>query len=137
MPHIAGQPRCILVFFTTLIVAIPSKAHAQQDTAVQVSPYRQLAKGVAATTQFSTDSLRGYHTEVMDLILGPQGDAPEVPLGGFALMELRAGRIQLTIDGKQTRRNSGDYWSVSKGARLAIHNLGELAVIHTLVFAPR
>ena len=95
-----------------------------------------LAPGVASATRFATDSLPGYHVEVRDLLLGPIETAPDVPLDGFALMELSTGEIEISIDERKERREAGDLWFVRRGARIAIRNLGEIATIHTTVLRP-
>jgi len=96
-----------------------------------------VVRGVLATTHFTTDSLRGYHTEVRDLVFGPHSEASELPLDGDALMELRTGTIEVTLRGDKKERKAGEYWLVKRGARLAIRNVGELAVIRTILFRTR
>src|SRR5262245_12617597 len=71
--------------------------------------YRQLGEGVMASSEpvFATDSLPGYRTQVLNLVMGPNKSAPQVPLEGFALMELRSGTLEVTINGKSVRQETG------------------------------
>jgi hypothetical protein len=111
----------------------------QQPTRVQEgNQFKQLAPGILVGAQgiFTTDSLPGYHVQVQDLVMGPKQEAPQIPLEGFAFMELRSGTVEVTIDGKSTRQEAGAWWFVRRGARVAIRNLEEVATIRAIVFTP-
>lgn len=112
---------------------------AQQPTQAPQAPrYKQLAPGILASEPvFMTDSLPRYHVEIRDLVLGPKQVAATVPLAGFTFMELRSGTLEVTVNGTATRREAGAAWLVPRGARLALTNLGEVAVIRSAVFVPR
>jgi hypothetical protein len=101
--------------------------------------YRQLAEGVMASSEpvFATDSLAHFHIQVLNLVLGPNKSAPRVPLEGAAIMELRSGSLEVTINGRTTRQEIGATWFVPAGAKLALKNLSEVAIIRTTMLAPR
>ena len=119
--------------------AIRAQAQEPQRAQAPTVEYRQLAPGVlaSATPLFTSDSLPGYTLEVIDLVLGPNQNAERVPLEGFALLELRAGVAQVTINGTATRREAGAHWFVPRGAQFAIRNLAEVTMIRATVFRPR
>src|SRR5690242_5604080 len=75
-----------------LAAVVPTRLLAQQQDTSR-SPYTLYAPGVLSATYFASDSLLGYRMEVRDLLLGPRGEAPNVPVPGFALMEVRAGAV--------------------------------------------
>ncbi len=140
MTLLRRQPRLSLVAVVALGAALPMPLLTQQrDTTLHPSQYKQLADGVLSNSQpvFATDSLPGYRIEVRALVLGPNKSAPHVPLDGYAIMELRSGVIEVTTNGQLARRETSASWFVPKGARLAIRNLSELAVIRATVFTPR
>ena len=112
---------------------------AQQPAQAPAARFKQLAPGILGSTEaiFATDSLPRYRIEVRDLVMGPNQAAQRVPLEGFAIMELRAGAVEATVDGKRSRREAGSYWCVSRGAKLAIRNVSEVAAIRATVFVPR
>lgn len=116
-------------------------ASAQKPPAQQPAPdrtLRQLAPGVlVSAAPLLRDSLPGYRVEAVDLVLGPNQNAERVPLDGFALMELRSGSAEVTINGQMTRREPDMQWLVPRGATLAIKNLAEVTVIRATILRPR
>jgi hypothetical protein len=132
----SSLPRGLLL---ALIVGILPRSIAgqRQDSTRRQPTYTQLAAGILTTTHFVTDSVRGYHIETRDLVVGAHQTSPAVPIDGFEVMELRSGSVEVAIAGRSARYRAGDYWFVRPEQRVAIRNLGELAVIHTLVLVPR
>jgi hypothetical protein len=129
-----------------LSAVAPALLSGQQPPPGQAKPpgppaetYKQLAEGVMVSSEpvFTTDSLPQYRIQVQNLVLGPNKSAPRVPVEGFALMELRSGTLEVTINGKSTRQETGSSWFVPQGARLALRNLSEVAVIRATVFVRR
>jgi hypothetical protein len=138
-----GHARAVLACIT-LSAAAPAALSCQQpgpDTTRQTPPkpevYRQLAEGVMASSEpvFATDSLPNYRVQILNLVVGPNKSAPRVPLDGAALMELRSGTLEVTINGRTTRREIGATWFVPAGAKVALRNLSEVAIIRTTVLA--
>jgi hypothetical protein len=129
-----------------LLAPLPTVLSGQAPAPGQARPqgaraetYRQLAEGVLVSSEpvFTTDSLPHYRIQVQNLVLGPNQNAPQVHLEGFALMELRSGTLEMTIDGKSARQETGTSWFVHQGARLALRNVSEVAIIRTTTFVPR
>ncbi len=136
---LSHTPRLSLLI-CLLLSALPAAIQGQQPApSQQPGRYTQLAEGILASTEpvFATDSIPRYHVEVRDLILGPNQNAPKVPLSGFTLMELRSGVVETTDGGKAVRRETGSVWLVARGAQLSIRNLSEAAVIRATSLVPR
>ena len=109
------------------LLSAPLAAQQQPTQSQQPPRYKQLAPGILASEPvFVTDSPPRHHVEIRDLALGPKQTAPRVPLEGFALMELRSGTLEVTINATATRREAGASWLVPRGARLAIKTRGEV-----------
>lgn len=111
-----------------------AQQQAQPPGRRQFTPY---AEGILSAQVFATDSVPGYRTVVLDLLMGPNMEAPDVPIRAFALMELRSGRIETTLNDVTEVREVDDVWIVPAGARLSIRNLSEVAVIRTMTLDPR
>lgn len=99
--------------------------------------YEAVAEGVYAAQIFGTDALRGVGVEVKDFILGPGKSAPEIPVRGFGVTELKSGEVETTIDGQMTKRRPGDFWVVGPGQKYAIKNLAGMAVLHAVIFTKK
>ncbi len=120
---------------------VPARLLDAQQQAPPPRPreLKQLAPGIlgSAAPLFMTDSVPRYHIEIRDLMLGPKQNAPDVPLTGFTVMELRSGAVEVSVNGKVTRQEGGGYWLVPTGARVAIRNLAEVSFIRTVTLTPR
>ena len=120
---------------------VPTRSVDAQQQAPPLKPreFKQLAPGIlaSATPLFVTDSVPRYHIEVRDLMLGPKQNAPEVPLTGFTVMELRSGAVEVSVSGKVRRQENGGFWLVPRGARVGIRNLAEISFIRIVTLIPR
>src|SRR5229473_671213 len=92
-------------------------AESRQPTVVKYEP---LAPGVQEAQIFRTDAFRDVIVEVKDIMLGPGKSAPEVPVRGFEVTELKSGEIETTIDGQTMKRHPGDFWLVRPGQKYSI-----------------
>ena len=133
--------RFSVAFLLNITVAVacapPALAQATPGPSRQTTgsvTYRSVAEGVHEAQIFGTDTLRDVRVEVKDLILGPGKSAPDVPLAGFGVTELKSGEVEMTIDGQTTRRRPGDFWLVRPGQKYAIKSLGAMAVLHVVIF---
>lgn len=107
----------------------------QQPAETTVVKYESIAPGVQAAQLFRTDRLRDVTVDIKDFIVGPGKSAPEMPAGGFAVTELRSGEAETTIDGQAAKRRPGDFWVVNPGQKYAVRSLGEMVVLHVVIFA--
>lgn len=136
MPSLPLRTRLTHCALLCAAAFVPVRLLAQQRDTSR-TPYTPYAPGVLSATHFTTDSLPSYRIEVRDLLIGPRGEASDIPVPGFALMEVRAGAIDLSLNDTRSQRDLGNYWIVPRGVRVAIRNLGELAVIRVVFFTPR
>ena len=102
----------------------------------QQHKYEKVADHVVSRFRFGTDALQGYHVEVDDLVFGPAANA-SILSKGLALMELRSGRLTISINGKPLQVKPVEYWTVPSGSHMSVRNLGEIAVIRRTVFVAR
>lgn len=133
--------RFALAFLLTLSVAVgsaaPALAQPRPDQPVEPAStvkYQSVAEGVHEAQIFGTDELRGVRVEVKDFIFGPGKSAPDIPVHGFGITELKAGEVETTIDGQTVRRRPGDFWVVRPGQKYSIKNLGGMVVLHAIIF---
>ncbi len=91
--------------------------------------YESLAPGVIGARAFTSDALKDVTIQVSDVILGPGKSATNLPVRGVAILELKSGEVETTIDSQTVRRRPGDYWIVRSGQRYSIKNLGGQVVI--------
>ena len=92
--------------------------------AAQRHPYESLAPGVTTRARYATDfSFSGgpaFQVKIYDWIIGPRQEISSFPLEGFATIEVKAGMIESTIDGRTVQHHQGERWVIPQGARLAI-----------------
>jgi quercetin dioxygenase-like cupin family protein len=62
---------------------------------------------------------------------------PALPESGFVLLELRAGKVTVTIDGKEEKHTTGDIWTVAANTKMSLEVTGEAATLDTVSLAPR
>jgi len=133
--------RFSVAFLLNIAVAVagapPALAQATPGPSRQITgsvTYQSVAEGVHEAQIFGTDTLRDVRVEVKDFIFGPGKSAPDIPMAGFGVTELKSGEIETTIDGQTMRRRPGDFWLVRPGQKYSIKSLGEMAVLHVIVF---
>ena len=123
-----------------LAFGFTDQAVAQQPpSATPGQQYTQVAQGVltSSTPLFTTDSVPRYRVEVRDFVVGPEKAVPRLPTEGYTLLELRAGTIETTSEGKAVRRETGSVWLVPPKSAVAIRNVGEVAILRATVLIPR
>jgi hypothetical protein len=128
------------LFLLILVAAQPVRvgsAQASQEKPNSSPYYSPLTQGMIASPvfpyEFQSTKLR---LEIRNLIVG-HAKANQVPTPTDILMELRGGIVTTTINGQSQERIQGDFWTVEKGASLAIENQGQAAVIRAVYLYPR
>lgn len=56
---------------------------------------------------------------------------------GFLLVTLRAGKVTTTINGKEEKRVTDDFWTVPENAKLSVEATGEAAVLEVVSITVR
>jgi hypothetical protein len=114
-----------------------SSAQAAQQKTESTSYYSLHTQGMITSPVFPYEFQSAkLHVEIRNLILG-HAKADQVPTPTDILMELRGGVVTTTINGQSHERMQGDFWTVEKGASLAIENRGQAAVIRAVYLYPR
>jgi hypothetical protein len=124
--------KTVLLILSGLIGCAPAVRAQARPGRAQVPErvvYESLAPGIVGAHVFRSDALKDVTVEVSDVILGPGKSAPDFLVRGVAIMELKSGEVETTIDGQTVRRRPGAYWVVRSGQRYAIKNLGGQVVI--------
>jgi hypothetical protein len=123
-----------LIGCTAAVLAQAKPGPVQQPGRVV---YESLAPGVLGARAFTSDALNDVTIEVSEVMLGPGKSAPNVPVRGVAMMELKSGEVETTIDSLTVRRRPGDFWVVRSGQHYAIKNLGGQVVIQAFSMTRR
>jgi hypothetical protein len=88
------------------------------------SPYQALAGRVETRLRFTTDVVfpggPGFQVKVYAWVIGPRGEVPSFPLEGFAIIEVKSGEIETTINGVTTTRRAGEHFAVPEGGQLGL-----------------
>ena len=56
---------------------------------------------------------------------------------GFLLVTVRAGKVTVTIAGKEEQRKTDDFWTVPENAKMSVEATGEAAVLEVVSFKVR
>jgi glyoxylate utilization-related uncharacterized protein len=62
-----------------------------------------------------------------------QSPTLQIPLTGFYLARLVSGEVQATIDGRTSKKATGEYWVVPTGTTMQVQAIGEVAILETTV----
>jgi len=80
---------------------------------------------------------RNFHVRIRRWELdADEGAARTIRITAFSVMTVCSGRIETTIDGKTTVRETEDFWAVKPGSVLKVHVLGESAVLQEVLVGP-
>jgi hypothetical protein len=133
---VTSKTFCSFLLALILVAAQPVRLSSAQEKPNSTPYYSLVTQGMLAGPvfpyQFQSAKLR---VEVRNLIIG-HAKANQVPTPADILMELRGGVVTTTINGQSQERIQGDFWTVEKGASLAIENQGQAAVIRAVYLYP-
>ena len=68
-------------------------------------------------------------------LIPPHKRVLEFPVQTFLLVQLRAGSVITTTDGKEETHAGGDYWVVSASAKMSIKCVGEACTLDVVSFS--
>lgn len=60
-----------------------------------------------------------------------------LPERGFLLVTVRAGKVTVTIAGKQEQHHTDDFWTVPENAKMSVEAAGEAAVLEVVSLTVR
>lgn len=102
----------------------PAWAQAAQRPGQAAHPYAQLAGRLQTDLRFTTDIAfpGGPHLEVKvyDWLIGPRQELQDFPLEGLATIEVKAGEVEVTVNGVTRVREEGEHFVVPPGAKLSL-----------------
>lgn len=72
------------------------------------------------------------HVTVHDWLLHGRQKVEKFPETGMLVVELHSGKVTTVINGKEEKRNPGDFWTVPAGASMSVEVTSESAALHVL-----
>lgn len=142
----AGQGRtmklCRIVQVAALVLAVgwstPAPALDTDQPPVGAEFYKSLGPLVQTRLRFATDvsvapGKPAFHVKVYDWVIGSRREALNFPFEGVAILELRSGKVETTINGVTVVRRAPEVWVVPQGSKVSIKTTSEVASLHGLV----
>jgi quercetin dioxygenase-like cupin family protein len=74
----------------------------------------------------------GAHITIRDWQIHEQQKIQNFPESGLLIVELHSGKVTTIINGKEERRNPGEFWSVPAGASMSVQVTSESAALHVV-----
>jgi quercetin dioxygenase-like cupin family protein len=70
------------------------------------------------------------HVTIRDWEIHGRQKIPKFPETGALIVHLQSGRVITTIQGKQEKREPGDYWSIPAEGSMGVEVTSESAILH-------
>lgn len=103
---------------------VPGRAQETQRPALSAHPYSQLAGRLQTDLRFTTDvAFTGgpnLQVKVYDWLIGPRQELQDFPLEGLATIEVKAGEVEVTVNGVTSVRVEGEHFVVPPGAKVSL-----------------
>ena len=117
------------VSLAALLCLIPAADRAQTQPADLVAPVNRFD----GTAQFKGKggANKNAHVTIRQWTI-PGKQKMDVPEKGFLLVTLRAGKVTTTINGKEDKRRTDDFWTVPENAKMTVEAAGEAAIIEVI-----
>jgi|SRR5579864_2115152 len=129
-------PRLIVLFASTMLVLtgmitqrLPF-ADSQQKTEAALIPVERF-DGVT-TLLTKAGKRRDIHIILRNWIIHPGEKVSRFPETGFMIVQLRAGKVIVMIDGKEQKHQTGEFWAVPASSLMSIQVTSESAVLQTM-----
>ena len=104
--------------------ARPGWAQEGQRPATAGHPYASLAGRLQTELRFTTDIAfpngPNLQVKIYDWVMGPRQEFQDFPLEGLAMIEVKAGEAEVTLNGVTTVRREGEHFVVPPGTKLAM-----------------
>jgi len=116
-------------FLAALLCLIPASDRAQTPQADMVAPVSRFD----GTAQFKGKggANANAHVTIRQWTI-PGKQKMDVPEKGFLLVTLRAGKVTTTINGKEEKRRTDDFWTVPENAKMTVEAAGEAAIVEVI-----
>ncbi len=126
--------RTIILLCCSLTLLVPLQA--QQDTTAEGPAKNALQPIERFNNRQMTLAIKGKpasaHVTVHDWLLHGKQKVDRFPATGQLLVQLHSGRITTVINGKEEKREPGDFWTVPAGASMAVTVTSESAALHVV-----
>ena len=113
----------LLVAGVVAASVLPGWAQQSQRPAV-AHPYAALAGRIESELRFVTDiafpSGPGFQVKIYDWVMGPRHEFQDFPLEGLATIEVKAGEVEVAVNGVTSVRREGEHFVVPANAKLAM-----------------
>lgn len=112
-----------------LLCLVPGADRAQTQPADMVAPVSRFD----GTAQFKGKggANKDAHVTIRQWTI-PGKQKMDVPEKGFLLVTLRAGKVTTTINGKEDKRRTDEFWTVPENAKMTVEAAGEAAIIEVI-----
>lgn len=120
-------------FFIALLPLILAASAAAQEAQDEAAP-----NALAPQTRFDgsvhlQSATKGVPRDVSVVarkwIIHGQQHVARFPEDGFLIVHLHSGKVTTVIDGKETAREPGDFWTVPQGASMSVAVTSESALL--------
>lgn len=120
------------VFFVALLPAQQPKAGAAAEAAAPHALQSIERFNNQQLALFAKGKPAAAHVTIRDWQLHGQLKVDKFPETGPFVVELQSGKVTTVINGKEEKRNPGDFWTVPAGATMSVQVNSESAALHVL-----
>ena len=115
--------RALLLVAVVVASALPGWAQPGQRPAT-THPYAALAGRLETELRFATDLAfpggPSFQVKIYDWLMGPRQEFQDFPLEGLATIEVKAGEVEVTVDGVTSVRQEGEFFVVPAQGKLSL-----------------
>jgi quercetin dioxygenase-like cupin family protein len=127
--------RNIVPLAACLWIAMPvaQELVAQQpaESGPVLTPALRFEQDVVVATKAGAPPKK-VHVVVSNWGIHGAGKIERLPERGFMVVQLHSGNVTVTINGKEEKRQGGDFWTVPVGATMSVQVTSESAVLQTM-----
>jgi hypothetical protein len=114
------------------IAAVPALCWGQAQSATSSKRLEVLEKYQAAPTVLKDGKSVPVRARLSQIVVAGREPLTDLPTHGFMLMQLRGGKVSITINGKEEKHVNGDFWVVPANAKISISATGETATVEII-----
>lgn len=120
---------CLLTIVTSGMRVMP--AQSQQKVESVLVPIERFDGTITLRTK--AGELRNIHVVIRNWTIRRGEKVSKFPEQGFMIVQLRTGKVNVSIGGKEAKRKPGDFWPVPAGSSMGIEVTSEAAILQTTV----
>ncbi len=130
LPRLIGLLASAILAVTGIITQRLPFADSQQKTEAALTPIERFDN--VTTLRTKDGKRRDIHIVIRNWIIHPGEKVSRFPEPGFMIVQLRAGKVIVVIDGKEQKHQTGEFWAVPAGSSMSIQVTSESAVLQTM-----